>query len=342
MKQGIEHFPEQTQEELTVLLEEIRHHIPACDMIILYGSYARDKYVIWDEREENGIHTSYQSDFDILVVVSVSNYKVTENTLRKKVTEGYNARIGKKYQHITPPQFIVENIKSLNDNLKKTNYFFTDIIREGILLFDNGQFQLSEPSNLNFSEIREIAAREYEMYSESAEDYLELLMQLRYVTKPLKDAVCKNRAFTLHQVCEKCYYAILLVYTNYKPKNHRLNELASMAKSFSRKLITVFPMNSDFEKECYGLLSAAYVDGRYTRDFKITLKQLLYLLDRVEYLYDIMEELCLKRLRYYDQMIAEESNTVELYPALPDFSSNVAELDSITNSVSDTDRIKNI
>lgn len=69
MKQGIEHFPEQTQEELTVLLEEIRHHIPACDMIILYGSYARGKYVIWDEHEENGIHTSYQSDYDILVVV---------------------------------------------------------------------------------------------------------------------------------------------------------------------------------------------------------------------------------------------------------------------------------
>lgn len=328
MRQGIEHFPEQTREELTVLLKEIRDHIPASNMVILYGSYARGKYVKWDEQHENGLRTSYQSDYDILVVVSISNYKVTENVLRNKVLNGYNSIMGKKYPHVTPPQFIVENIKSLNDNLENSNYFFTDIVREGILLFDDGKFRLSEPRKLNYREIRDVALREYSMYSESAEDYLELLLQLKNAKEPLKDAVCKNRAFLLHQVCEKCYYAILLVHTNYKPKNHRLNELASMAKSFSREVTTVFPMNTNFEKECYNLLSAAYVEGRYASKFKITLEQLLYLLGRVESLFGIMQKICVLQLEYYEQMIIKESRgDTRFYPPFDTRSDKVAEPD---------------
>lgn len=51
-----------------------------CDMIILYGSYARGGYVLWDERVEFGVHTSYQSDLDIMVVISKSNVKQVEDS----------------------------------------------------------------------------------------------------------------------------------------------------------------------------------------------------------------------------------------------------------------------
>ena len=83
MKNSITHFSAQTQHELTFLLKLIRKHIPASNMVILYGSYPRGDYVTWDERIEFGVRTSYQSDFDILIVVSISNYKVTENIMKK-------------------------------------------------------------------------------------------------------------------------------------------------------------------------------------------------------------------------------------------------------------------
>ena len=62
-------MPKRTQEELTVLQELILKHLLNVRMIILYGSYARGDYVIWDESyDEQGVLTYYQSDLDILVI----------------------------------------------------------------------------------------------------------------------------------------------------------------------------------------------------------------------------------------------------------------------------------
>ena len=62
-------MPKRTQEELAVLQELILSNLTNVRMIILYGSYARGKYVIWDETyDERGVTTYYQSDLDILDV----------------------------------------------------------------------------------------------------------------------------------------------------------------------------------------------------------------------------------------------------------------------------------
>ena len=75
MKRSIKRLPKRSQEELNVLLDLIRHHVEYCQMVILYGSYARGNYVLWDSKVEFGVNTSYQSDYDILVVVSSSTTK---------------------------------------------------------------------------------------------------------------------------------------------------------------------------------------------------------------------------------------------------------------------------
>ena len=56
-------------------------------MIILYGSYARGEYVLWDERFDFGTHTTFQSDLDILVVLSKGDIRISEHRLRDKVTK---------------------------------------------------------------------------------------------------------------------------------------------------------------------------------------------------------------------------------------------------------------
>lgn len=318
MKTSISHFPEQTQRELTVLLSLIRKHIPASNMVILYGSYARGDYVIWDERDEFGVHTSYQSDYDILLVVSISNYKVTENILRFKVMEEYYAALS-EYEHVTPPQFIVENIKYLNDCLEHSRYFFTDLIREGILLFDDQQFELAKPRKLNFQEIKAIAECEYHNYYPSA---VSLMGSVTSYFLPREDYM--NASFLLHQISEKFYYAILLVCTNYKPKNHKLTELSSMVKGFSRRLTTVFPQKTSFEKECFDLLCQAYIEGRYNSSFKITTEQLEYLLSRIELLKEIAYEICEEKIAWYEKQLTAEGGT-KLYNLPQEPKSKVAE-----------------
>ena len=54
MKRTIGYLPKETREELSFILRLIRHYVKDANMVILYGSYARDSYVIWDERYEFG------------------------------------------------------------------------------------------------------------------------------------------------------------------------------------------------------------------------------------------------------------------------------------------------
>ncbi|MCC8406178.1 MAG: HEPN domain-containing protein [Rickettsia endosymbiont of Sceptobius lativentris] len=103
-------------------------------------------------------------------------------------------------------------------------------------------------------------------------------------------------AFELHQATESLYSTILLVFSNYKPKSHDIEELGSMAGNYDNELWTVFPQLNEEQKKCFELLQKAYVDARYDKNYKITKEQLLYLIERVEKLKEITERICLKQI----------------------------------------------
>ncbi|HJD54946.1 MAG TPA: hypothetical protein LFW11_06450 [Rickettsia endosymbiont of Proechinophthirus fluctus] len=58
---------------------------------------------------------------------------------------------------------ICESISEVNDKLEKGRYFYTDIKREGILLYDSGE-QLARAKNLSWSEVKEMAKEDYECW----------------------------------------------------------------------------------------------------------------------------------------------------------------------------------
>ena len=127
MKKSIKRLPKRTQEELTVLLDLVRKSIGNCQMVILFGSYARGNYVLWDSNIEFGVHTSYQSDYDILVITNGA-VKRAERKL-ERITNKYHDLF--EYRLHAFPQFIVEHINTVNNNLEVSQYFFTDIVKEG-------------------------------------------------------------------------------------------------------------------------------------------------------------------------------------------------------------------
>lgn len=290
MKRSIKRLPKCTQEELTVLLELIRHHIEHCQMLILYGSYARGKYVLWDSKVEFGVNTSYQSDYDLLVIVANSTTKKVEERLRKVTTKYHNHFEGRRH---ASPQFVVEHINTVNNNLEISQYFFTDIVKDGIMLYDSGKCKLAKPRQLSYEEIRDIAQSEFENCYSYGERFL------KHAYTDFNDGVYNPCAFMIHQTCEKFYNAIQLVFTNYRPKNHKINELGGMVKQFSMDLVTVFPQNTDFEKECFDLLCRSYIEARYNKDFKITREQLEHLLSRVEVLKEMTNRICMEKIVSY-------------------------------------------
>lgn len=96
-------MPKRTQEELAVLQELILSNLTNVRMIILYGSYARGKYVIWDETyDERGGTTYYQSDLDILVICDTRDANKAERHAREVIVPKYDTRMEGK-RHPAPP-----------------------------------------------------------------------------------------------------------------------------------------------------------------------------------------------------------------------------------------------
>lgn len=297
MKRSIKRLPKRTQEELTALLTLMQQRLKECEMIILFGSYARGDYVLWDSKIEYGVRTSYQSDYDILVIVAKIVAKQVERKL-EKIADKYHDMF--QHRRHASPQFIVEHINAVNRNLEVSRYFFTDIVKEGILLYDSGKCRLAKPRELSFKEIRDIAQSEFDELYPYACGFLAGVKDFYLPQKQYKIA-----AFLLHQTCEKLYNCILMVFTNYRPKNHKINDLSGMVKRFSMELAAVFPLNTVTEKECFELLCRAYIEARYNRDFSISREQLEYLISRTEILKDVTERLCRGKIAEYDAMIRE-------------------------------------
>ena len=131
-------------------------------MIILFGSYAKGTWV-WDWYVEGHITYSYESDLDILVVTKSPKYRGLKGASFESDLTKRLERKGLRGKTFGAPwvTFVVEPIKYLNQQLEKSQYFFSDIKKEGILLYDSGEFTLAEPKDLNWKERRQIAKDDF-------------------------------------------------------------------------------------------------------------------------------------------------------------------------------------
>ncbi len=258
-------------------------------MIILFGSYARGDWVEDIEKVGDISYYKYQSDFDLLLILKNGEYAgYPAINLQHKIEN----RLGKKFSldEKPPITLILEPIKLVNRQLEKGQYFFSDIKKEGILLYNSGEFILSEAKELSWKERRPIAEKDYKHWFKKAKDFL-LLAHLCLDIEQLN-----NEAFMLHQATESFYNAILLVFTGYKAKSHDILGLGDRARSHHYDLYKIFPHETPEQEECFTLLRNAYVDARYDQDYTISKEQLLYLINRVEELKIVTEKICLERI----------------------------------------------
>lgn len=291
MKKSILHLPKRKQEDLYFLVREITKRLPQTEFIILYGSYATGKYVVYDERVEFGIPTSFMSDYDILVVTSgISDKKV--GNLLDNIDDLYY----KDPESQTPAQFINDDIKTLNRQLEEGRYFYTQLKQEGIVLYDSGRFKLARRRKLKFKEIKE-QAQEY--FNDKFQSVNEFLFLARVAAK---EEMYKKAAFNLHQACENYYYSIRLAFTMRSNKQHNLSKLSASVKRHSDELAKVFPRDTPEEKRLFTLLKDAYVEARYNPKFLVTKEDIDALLPKVKLLRDITKRICEAKIREYGEM----------------------------------------
>lgn len=246
-------------------------------MIILYGSYAKGtykehRYVSKDVKYE------YVSDIDFLVITKSNqdNVSVQESKIMSFTEELEQ-----------PINLEIHEIDYVNKGLEWGEYFWTDIVKEGIILYDNGNIQLSEPRVLSPAERKEKAQTFYNTwFPQSSEFLIDANNAANRGNYRLAD-------FYSHQASECLYYSTLLVFTDYKPKVHNLWKLRKKAKPFSQELFHLFRAETDREEEhLFELLKQGYIDARYRTDFSISETELWEIIKRVTIMISIVENIC--------------------------------------------------
>ncbi len=296
MKTDLDHLPETKRRELArvveILFAEFEAAIAGGTMpykrkgailkVVLFGSYARGG---WVDDPVGG----YVSDYDLLVVVN--DEKLTDITDYWAKAEDHLLREYSISHRLTAPvNFIAHSLNDVNERLRLGRYFFTDIVRDGIALYEAPGHPFDNPQTLDPAEALKEAQGYFDEWFQSAEEFLV------HGRDAAQRGWSKKAAFEFHQATERLYHCVLLVLTLWSPKSHKLNFLRSQAEQLDARLVEAWPRGTKFEQRCFELLRRAYVDARYSPHYKISAEELAWLGERVAVLQGLVKTVCEDRL----------------------------------------------
>lgn len=281
MKSSLAHLPEKNQFEINHIVEIIRDVVNP-EMVILFGSYAKGKQVNHKYQNKDGTIHEYISDYDFLVVVR----EVTKDTSDQEWLIEERAEL-----YEPPVNLEIHELGFINTGLETGQYFFTDIIKDGIILHNNGTIKFAEPRELSASEQRKIAFDHFQHWFNKGEEFL------IDAANAIDRSSFKIAAFYLHQATENFYNTILLVFTGYKPKTHNIKKLRRKAKQFSAELYLVFLSEIDKQdKHLLELLKQGYIDARYKPSYNITEAEVTVIFQKVQKIKELVQKVTLSKI----------------------------------------------
>jgi predicted nucleotidyltransferase/HEPN domain-containing protein len=285
MKSSIKHLPPEKIKELESAVSVIREMCDDLEMIILFGSHARGDY-----RDEDDLapdrKSGWVSDFDILAVTGTEE-TAKDGALWHRISERCNG-----LDPYMPFRIIAHDIVYMKKRLKRIHYFFSDIVREGCLLYSSGKYQLNVRKELLPEQKYEVAQEHFEHWFPRAEEFY-----LKFEFSFAKNL--KTTAFDLHQAAESSYKAFLLVMTNYVPHDHYLDSADKQVQELFPEMEQIFPRKNKEEENRFKNFDYAYIGARYDSKFEISKEDLEYFSQRVKRLLELTEKMCKEKIASY-------------------------------------------
>ena len=276
MTNSLDHLDEPTCAKLRAITAKIREVAPA-EIVLLFGSYARGNWVV--DRV-----TGYRSDFDLLVIVASASDAETLR-LESTITDAIRS-----IAEPVPVSVIVHDAKQINHEIRRGQYFFADIAREGVVLYNSHHFTLAKPKTATPEERKALAEEYFEHWFTSAGQFF----------SDFKSGVergwTSKAAFELHQATERYYAAALLVFTGHKPTTHNIETLGEMVAALHPDLAVPIPMTDGEDERLFKLLKRAYIEARYSMKYRITPEELAILGERVRDVAARIERLCREKI----------------------------------------------
>lgn len=298
MKSDLDHLPANKQRELErvvqLIFEEFEDAFALSKhewkkkgrilKIVLYGSYARGGWV-----DEPHTAKGYKSDYDLLIVVN--DKRLTD---RVKYWVKVDDRLIREYGIAgtlrTPVNFIVHTLAEVNDGLAHGRYFFMDVAKDGIALYESEDTEFHEPKPKTPAQALKMAKEYFDEWMPAGAGRLDTA---RYTASQGR---LKEAAFDLHQSAEFLYHCVLLVRTFYTPHVHNLGFLRTQAERLDARLTYVWPTDNRKQRAMFEKLKEAYVKARYSKNYRISEEELAWLGERVEELGRVVHEICLERI----------------------------------------------
>jgi len=113
----------------------------------------------------------------------------------------------------------------------------------------------------------------------------------------------KPAAFDLHQSSEFLYHCVLLVCNFYTPHVHNLGFLRTQAERLNMRLVDVWPREVKADRARFEKLKEAYVKARYSKHYRISEEELLWLAGRVEELGRAVHAICSERIANLEEAV---------------------------------------
>jgi len=295
MKTNLDHLPAKQQDELAAVRATLLNEFDAAIKqgaggtsewrkggqvlkIILFGSYARDD---WVDEPDNG----YLSDFDLLIVVS--HEKLTDIADYWWVAED---KIQRDPTICRTVNIIVHTLAEVNQGISRGEYFWTDITRDGVALYELPGHPLATAKPLTSDAAYEMAKGYFDKWLPKIGSAIDLADHARG-RGSLADAT-----FLLHEAVERAYICVLLVHTLYFPRSHNIKFLRSLAEDIDKTIAAAWPRGHRHDRRRFELLKRAYVEARYSEQFHISLEDLNALATTVVRLRETVEASGKRRL----------------------------------------------
>lgn len=219
MRSNLDHLPPAKQRELErvvqIIFEEFDDAFALAShewkkkgrilKVILYGSYARGNWI-----DEPHTAKGYKSDYDLLIIVN--DKRLTD---RVKYWANVDDRLMREFGITgsikTPVNFIVHSLQEVNDGLAHGRYFFMDVARDGIALYQSEDSELHQPKPKSPHAALTMAKEYFEEWMPTAQQFL------IQGNEAAQRGWNNKAAFELHQAAERLYHCVLLVVTFYTP-----------------------------------------------------------------------------------------------------------------------------
>jgi len=290
MRNDVDHLPPAQQEELTratrILMDEFAVATSRATQpwkkngkvrkIVLFGSYARGD---WVDEPENG----YQSDYDLLIIVSHAN--LTDIAEYWYVAED---KILRDAAIARPVNIIVHTLEEVNRGLTRGEYFWVDIARDGVVLYELPGSELATPMPLTAADAYEMSLGYFESRKMDVDRWLGAV-EYHLVQSASDEGSRKFAAFNLHQAAETAYTCYLLVRCQYVPRSHNLKFLRSLAEDRETRLVEAWPRATKLDRRRFELAKRAYVEARYSAAYDIGSDDLQAIRSAVTMLRDTVE-----------------------------------------------------